>query len=87
MKPIEWREDHAVLIDQTRLPHVQEWVPCRTVDEYAEAIRSMKIRGAPAIGITAAYALARLDFPGRVPIFLLLIAGFAIPVHTVLVPL
>ncbi len=35
----------------------------------------------------AAYALARLDFPGRVPIFLLLIAGFAIPVHTVLVPL
>jgi len=35
----------------------------------------------------AAYALARLNFPGRVPIFLLLIAGFAIPVHTVLVPL
>ena len=35
----------------------------------------------------AAYALARLNFPGRVQIFLLLIAGFAIPVHTVLVPL
>lgn len=35
----------------------------------------------------AAYALARMDFPGRIPIYLLLIAGFAIPVYTVLVPL
>lgn len=35
----------------------------------------------------AAYALARMDFPGRIPLYLLLIAGFAIPVHTTLVPL
>jgi ABC-type glycerol-3-phosphate transport system permease component len=35
----------------------------------------------------AAYALARMEFPGRVMIYLLLLAGFAIPVHTVLVPL
>ncbi|MDZ4769355.1 MAG: carbohydrate ABC transporter permease [Chloroflexota bacterium] len=35
----------------------------------------------------AAYALARMQFPGRIPLYLLLIAGFAIPVHTTLVPL
>jgi multiple sugar transport system permease protein/raffinose/stachyose/melibiose transport system permease protein len=39
------------------------------------------------VSALAAYALARIDFPGRIFIYLLLIAGFAIPVHTVLVPL
>lgn len=39
------------------------------------------------VSALAAYALARINFPGRVAIYLMLIAGFAIPVHTVLVPL
>lgn len=39
------------------------------------------------VSALAAYALARINFPGRVVIYLMLIAGFAIPVHTVLVPL
>ncbi|HHY58160.1 MAG TPA: carbohydrate ABC transporter permease [Chloroflexi bacterium] len=39
------------------------------------------------VSALAAYSLARINFPGRVFIYLLLIAGFAIPVHTVLVPL
>lgn len=60
MRPIEWKGDHAVLIDQTLLPHREEWLACRSVAEYATAIRDMKIRGAPAIGITAAYGLASL---------------------------
>ena len=58
MRPIEWKEDHAVLIDQTLLPHQEVWLTCRTLNEFASAIRDMKIRGAPAIGITAAYGLA-----------------------------
>lgn len=39
------------------------------------------------VSAMAAYAFARLDFPGRKPLYLILIAGFAIPVHTTLVPL
>ena len=45
------------LIDQTRLPHRQEIVRCSTVAEVVGAIRSMVVRGAPAIGVTAAYGM------------------------------
>lgn len=54
-----WWEDGAVcLIDQTVLPHQYTVVRCTTVEEAARAIRTMQVRGAPAIGITAAYAMA-----------------------------
>lgn len=46
------------LVDQTRLPDALEIVSCATVGEVAAAIRAMRVRGAPAIGITAAYGLA-----------------------------
>lgn len=46
------------LIDQTRLPLEEVYVECRSVDEIAEAIRSMRVRGAPAIGVTAAMGMA-----------------------------
>ncbi len=58
MKPIEFREGELVLLDQTLLPHKTEYVECRTVASVADAIRTMKVRGAPAIGIAAAYGLA-----------------------------
>lgn len=57
-KVIEFKDGKLILLDQTLLPHKIEYVECRTVAEAADAIRSMKVRGAPAIGITAAYALA-----------------------------
>jgi methylthioribose-1-phosphate isomerase len=58
MRTVEY-QDHAVrLIDQTALPDVLRTIDCRTVDEVADAIRSMKVRGAPAIGATAAYGMA-----------------------------
>lgn len=54
-----WWEDSAVcLIDQTRLPHVQQVQVCRSLDQVAQAIQTMQVRGAPAIGITAAYGMA-----------------------------
>lgn len=63
---VEWRNsDHALLlIDQILLPHQYEFVVCHSYNEAGEAIRSMKVRGAPAIGVTAAYAmvLAALEF-------------------------
>jgi methylthioribose-1-phosphate isomerase len=46
------------LIDQTRLPTEEVYVECRTIEEVAEAIRTMRVRGAPAIGVTAAMGLA-----------------------------
>ena len=54
-----WWEARAVcLIDQTKLPQAQVVVSCSTVTEVAAAIRSMVVRGAPAIGVTAAYGMA-----------------------------
>lgn len=47
-----------VMIDQRRLPLEEEWVVCNTYQEVAEAIRSMAIRGAPAIGVAAAMGVA-----------------------------
>src|SRR6266567_4645313 len=57
------------LIDQTRLPAALEFVDCRTWQEVAAAIRSMRVRGAPALGVSGAYglALAALRFEGDDP--------------------
>ncbi len=45
------------LLDQTRLPDLEDWINCFTVETLWEAIRSLRIRGAPAIGIAAAYGV------------------------------
>ncbi|MBV9359041.1 MAG: S-methyl-5-thioribose-1-phosphate isomerase [Chloroflexi bacterium] len=47
-----------ILIDQTRLPLETRYVECATAEEVGEAIRGMQVRGAPAIGVAAAYGLA-----------------------------
>jgi methylthioribose-1-phosphate isomerase len=54
-----WFEDRVVrLVDQTRLPDAVETVTCASVDDVADAIRSLRVRGAPAIGVAAAYGMA-----------------------------
>lgn len=58
MRPIIWCTDHAKLIDQTKLPTEEIWLDIYTAEEAALAIKTMQVRGAPAIGITAAYGLA-----------------------------
>src|SRR3990172_5937857 len=55
---IEWNGDAAVMIDQRKLPSAEVYVTCRTAPEVARAIRSMVIRGAPAIGVAAAMGIA-----------------------------
>ncbi len=59
-RPIEWRdaERAVVLIDQRRLPENEVYVIAATWEQVADAIREMVVRGAPAIGISAAYGLA-----------------------------
>jgi methylthioribose-1-phosphate isomerase len=58
VETIQWTEAGVVMIDQTRLPREQVFVTCRSYQEVAEAIRSMVIRGAPAIGVAAAMGVA-----------------------------
>ena len=58
VETIQWTDAGVVMIDQTRLPREEEYVTCRDYREVAEAIRSMVIRGAPAIGVAAAMGVA-----------------------------
>lgn len=55
---IQWTPDGVVMIDQTRLPREETYITCRTYLEVADAIKSMVIRGAPAIGVAAAMGMA-----------------------------
>lgn len=58
VETIQWTADGVVMIDQTRLPREAIYVTCKTYQEVADAIRSMVIRGAPAIGVAAAMGVA-----------------------------
>jgi methylthioribose-1-phosphate isomerase len=58
VETIVWTDGGVVMIDQTRLPREEVYVTCRDYREVAEAIRSMVIRGAPAIGVAAAMGVA-----------------------------
>lgn len=57
-QPIMWVDGHLRLLDQRRLPHEVIYLDYWDVDAVADAIRAMVVRGAPAIGITAAYGMA-----------------------------
>lgn len=58
VRSLVWDDGCLKLIDQRRLPTSLEVVECRTYQEVADAIRTMKVRGAPAIGATAAFGMA-----------------------------
>lgn len=58
MRTIRWENGIVVTIDQRLLPEREVWIEMKSCDEVAEAIREMKVRGAPLIGVTAAYGLA-----------------------------
>ena len=55
---IEWKDDGVVMIDQRKLPASEVYVTCKTANEVAKAIKTMVIRGAPAIGVAAAMGIA-----------------------------
>ncbi len=52
-----WQQGHAVIIDQTRLPEKEEYSAIETPQQMWDAIKALKVRGAPAIGIAAGYGL------------------------------
>jgi methylthioribose-1-phosphate isomerase len=55
---IEWQPDAVVMVDQRKLPGQEIYLRCRTAPEVARAIKTMVIRGAPAIGVAAAMGIA-----------------------------
>ncbi|MEK6693024.1 MAG: S-methyl-5-thioribose-1-phosphate isomerase, partial [Nitrospirota bacterium] len=57
-KTIEWKDGAVRMLDQSRLPLEVVYMDCRDYLEVAEAIKTLKIRGAPAIGIAAAMGVA-----------------------------
>lgn len=57
ISPIQWQDDCLFLLDQRLLPHRELWLDYDHPDQVAEAINSMVVRGAPAIGVAAAYAV------------------------------
>ena len=58
LTPVEWDRESVRLLDQSRLPWEETFLELRTAEEVGRAIREMRVRGAPAIGVTAAYGMA-----------------------------
>jgi len=55
---VEWSDEGVRILDQTLLPEKVSHKVCRTVEECVEAVQALRVRGAPAIGVMAAYSLA-----------------------------
>jgi methylthioribose-1-phosphate isomerase len=56
--PLQWDGNALQLLDQRLLPREERWIECRTAEDVADAIRTMVVRGAPAIGVSAAFGMA-----------------------------
>src|SRR5574339_637219 len=54
---VQWKDDSLILIDQTKLPTKLSYVYCKSYQDVAAAIKQMIVRGAPAIGVAAAFGL------------------------------
>ena len=58
LKTVEWKDNSVVMIDQTKLPNILEYVTYTNFNQVADAIRTLVVRGAPAIGVSGAFGLA-----------------------------
>jgi methylthioribose-1-phosphate isomerase len=65
LRTIEWKDGTVSLIDQTKLPNETVWVKTSDYQAMASAIKEMKLRGAPLIGVAAAYGLALTAFHSK----------------------
>jgi S-methyl-5-thioribose-1-phosphate isomerase len=54
---LKWKKNTLVLLDQTKIPREVAYVECKTVQDIYDAIQTMIVRGAPAIGVSAAYGM------------------------------
>jgi methylthioribose-1-phosphate isomerase len=58
VEPLRFEDGALVVLDQRALPDEERWIRCETVEQVADCIRTLAVRGAPAIGLAAAYGLA-----------------------------
>ena len=58
LKTVEWKDNSVIMIDQTKLPNSLEYVTYTDYNQVANAIRTLVVRGAPAIGVSGAFGLA-----------------------------
>ncbi|MGH2761964.1 MAG: S-methyl-5-thioribose-1-phosphate isomerase, partial [Thermoleophilaceae bacterium] len=58
VEPLRFEEGALLVLDQRALPREERWIRCESPGEVAECIRTLAVRGAPAIGIAAAYGMA-----------------------------
>jgi methylthioribose-1-phosphate isomerase len=58
LRPVRWQDGSILILDQTRLPEEEAFLDCRTLDSVNDAIGRLAVRGAPLLGVTAAYGLA-----------------------------
>jgi methylthioribose-1-phosphate isomerase len=61
VEPLRFEDGALLVLDQRALPAEERWIRCATVEQVADCIRTLAVRGAPAIGLAAAYALALAD--------------------------
>ncbi len=77
---VAWLGDRVLLLDQRRLPADEVYIECRTWEEVAEAIRTLSVRGAPAIGVTAAFGVALAGLASQAAAFDELMADLEVAV-------
>lgn len=65
MKTLYWKNNHLFLLDQTKLPDEVIYRKCKTYQEVIHAIKTLMVRGAPAIGVAAAFAMALAELSGE----------------------
>ena len=65
MRAVEWVDDHLRLLDQTKIPHQIEFIEVLKVDQLVDAIVSLAVRGAPALGATGAYGVVTVLDQGK----------------------
>jgi len=65
MKTLYWKDNLLYLLDQNLLPHEVEYLVCGTYQDVIEAIKTMVVRGAPAIGVASAFGMALADQAGE----------------------
>jgi methylthioribose-1-phosphate isomerase len=77
IRAVQWQGDHLKLLDQRKLPFEEIWIDCASANDVTDAIKSLAVRGAPAIGIAAAWGvvLAARDGAALPPVLALLRAA------------
>ena len=61
VEPLRFEGGALLVLDQRALPEAERWIRCETVEQVADCIRTLAVRGAPAIGLAAAYGIALAD--------------------------